>query len=70
MQTSEPLKMPNFREEEPALMGRVAMVGGLARVAQDIPPFVMVDGDSSLLVGLNRVGLRRAGFDHTQISEL
>ena len=29
-------------------VGRLAMVGGLARVAQDIPPFVMIDGDSSL----------------------
>lgn len=51
-------------------VGRIAMVGGLARVAQDVPPFVMVDGDSDLLVGLNRVGLRRAGFTQEQISEL
>lgn len=51
-------------------IGRLAMVGGLARVAQDVPPFVMVDGDSSLLVGLNRVGLRRAGFSSDQVAEL
>ncbi|TWT74659.1 Acyl-[acyl-carrier-protein]--UDP-N-acetylglucosamine O-acyltransferase [Posidoniimonas polymericola] len=49
-------------------IGRVAMVGGLARVAQDVPPFVMIDGDSSLLVGLNRVGLKRAGFSADEIN--
>ena len=44
-------------------VGRVAMVGGMARVTQDIPPFVMIDGGSGAVVGLNRVGLRRAGLD-------
>ena len=43
-------------------IGTLAMVGGQAHVVQDIPPFVTVDGLSSLVVGLNRVGLRRAGF--------
>ncbi len=43
-------------------IGTLAMVGGQAHVVQDIPPFVTVDGLSSLVVGLNRIGLRRAGF--------
>jgi UDP-N-acetylglucosamine acyltransferase len=51
-------------------VGRIAMVGGLARVAQDVPPFVMIDGNSSLLVGLNRVGLRRAGFSPEEICQI
>lgn len=51
-------------------IGRLAMVGGLARVTQDVPPFVMLDGGSSLVVGLNRVGLKRAGLTTSQISEL
>lgn len=51
-------------------IGRLAMVGGMARVIQDVPPFVMIDGSTGLIVGLNRVGLRRAGIDRHQISDL
>jgi UDP-N-acetylglucosamine acyltransferase len=43
-------------------IGRLAMVGGLARVTRDVPPFVTVDGGTAMIVGLNKVGLRRAGF--------
>jgi UDP-N-acetylglucosamine acyltransferase len=51
-------------------VGRLAMVGGLARARQDVPPFVTVDGGSTMVVGLNKVGLRRAGFDRTELSQL
>ncbi|TWT38079.1 Acyl-[acyl-carrier-protein]--UDP-N-acetylglucosamine O-acyltransferase [Posidoniimonas corsicana] len=51
-------------------VGRIAMVGGLARVAQDVPPFVMIDGDSSLLVGLNRIGLKRAGVSPEEVKRI
>lgn len=51
-------------------IGRVAMVGGLARLDQDVPPFVMVDGESNRIVGLNRVGLRRAGVSPQERSEI
>ena len=51
-------------------VGRVAMIGGLARLDQDVPPFVMVDGESNQIVGLNRVGLRRAGVSPQERSEI
>ena len=51
-------------------IGRLAMVGGHARVVQDVPPFVMVDGISGCIVGLNLVGLRRNGFTSQEIVEL
>jgi UDP-N-acetylglucosamine acyltransferase len=51
-------------------IGRLAMVGGLARVRQDIPPFVTVDGGTTMVVGLNKVGLRRAGFTPEQMDQL
>jgi len=51
-------------------IGQLAMIGGHARIKRDVPPFVTVDGDSSTIVGLNVVGLRRAGFTTDQISEL
>lgn len=51
-------------------IGRLAMVGGCTKVVQDVPPFVLTDGATALIVGLNSVGLRRAGFDRQQIFEL
>lgn len=43
-------------------IGSLAMIGGLARITRDVPPFVLVDGSTNCLVGLNSVGLRRAGM--------
>jgi len=43
-------------------IGTLAMVGGQGHITRDVPPYVTVDGLSSLVVGLNSVGLRRAGF--------
>lgn len=51
-------------------IGRLAMIGGMARVTQDVPPFMLVDGGSTTVVGLNRVGIKRAGFSSEQIAEL
>ncbi|MEX2114434.1 MAG: acyl-ACP--UDP-N-acetylglucosamine O-acyltransferase [Pirellulales bacterium] len=51
-------------------VGRLAMIGGCARVVQDIPPYVMVDGRSGLIVGLNLVGLRRNGYTPQDIAQL
>ncbi len=42
-------------------IGRLAMVGGLSKVTQDIPPFMMTDREGSV-AGINLVGLRRAGY--------
>lgn len=41
-------------------IGRLAMIGGLSRVNRDVPPFMLVKGDSEMW-SLNLVGLRRAG---------
>lgn len=43
-------------------VGAYAMVGGHARIIKDVPPFMTVDGQSGLIVGLNSIGLRRNGF--------
>jgi UDP-N-acetylglucosamine acyltransferase len=51
-------------------IGRLAMVGGQAHVVKDIPPFVTVDGKSTFVVGLNLVGLRRAGISREEIDQL
>jgi UDP-N-acetylglucosamine acyltransferase len=51
-------------------IGRYAMVGGQAHITQDVPPYVTIDGLSSRVVGLNTVGLKRAGFSREDISQL
>jgi UDP-N-acetylglucosamine acyltransferase len=51
-------------------IGRHAFVGGMSRVAQDVPPFLKAVGNPMKLYGLNSVGLRRHGFDETVLREL
>jgi UDP-N-acetylglucosamine acyltransferase len=51
-------------------IGRLAMVGGHARVVQDVPPFMLLDGQSGCIVGLNVVGLRRSGHSAGEVADL
>jgi UDP-N-acetylglucosamine acyltransferase len=51
-------------------VGGYSMVGGLARVIKDVPPYVTIDGRSGYVVGLNTVGLRRNGFSNEEIGQL
>jgi len=51
-------------------IGRLAMVGACTKVVQDVPPFVLTDGATALIVGLNKVGLRRADLSREEIFDL
>ena len=51
-------------------IGTLAMVGGQSHVTQDVPPYMMVDGLCSRIVGLNLIGLRRAGFSIEDIKQI
>jgi UDP-N-acetylglucosamine acyltransferase len=51
-------------------IGRNAMIGGGTRVNKDVPPYFMYAGLYVTPVGLNRVGLRRAGFSAEDILAL
>lgn len=51
-------------------VGSLAMLSGHARIVKDVPPFVTVDGQSSYVVGLNLVGLRRAGYTSHDVEQL
>ena len=42
-------------------IGKLAMVGGLSKVVQDVPPFAMTDGRPTKVCDLNVIGLRRSG---------
>lgn len=43
-------------------IGKLTMVGGMSRVTRDIPPFMLAEGSPCKVMGINVVGLRRAGF--------
>ena len=43
-------------------VGRLAYIGGLTRVVQDVPPFMIVEGHPSRVRNINSVGMRRAGI--------
>ncbi len=50
-------------------VGESAMVGGLARITLDIPPFVIA-AERDEIVGLNLAGLKRRGFPDAAVAEL
>ncbi len=51
-------------------VGTAATVGGYGRVTKDVPPYVVLDGQANGIVGLNLVGLRRAGYTRKEIHQL
>ncbi|HJQ24439.1 MAG TPA: acyl-ACP--UDP-N-acetylglucosamine O-acyltransferase [Blastocatellia bacterium] len=51
-------------------LGRLAMLGGNAKIVQDCLPFVTTDGVPGRACGLNVVGLRRAGFTAGELRTL
>jgi UDP-N-acetylglucosamine acyltransferase len=50
-------------------VGRLAIMRGLSRASRDVPPFSIMDNTHEVH-GLNRVGLRRAGFEAAAIRTL
>lgn len=48
-------------------LGEYAMVGGCAKVVQDIAPYMMADGHPAEVRTLNKVGLERNGFTEDAI---
>jgi UDP-N-acetylglucosamine acyltransferase len=49
-------------------MGAHAMCGFQSHVSQDVPPFVMIDGNPASVRGVNAEGLRRRGFSAARIA--
>jgi UDP-N-acetylglucosamine acyltransferase len=48
-------------------IGRMAIVGGCSKVVQDVPPYMLADGNPAETRTLNKVGLERNGVsDDTQ----
>jgi UDP-N-acetylglucosamine acyltransferase len=51
-------------------IGRLAFVGGLSRVTQDVPPFTIVEGNPAEVRGINVVGLRRRNLSEEAVEAL
>lgn len=43
-------------------IGRMAIIGGCSKVVQDVPPFMMADGNPAETRTVNKVGLERNGI--------
>ena len=43
-------------------IGRFAITGGCSKIVQDIPPFMIADGNPAEIRGINLVGLERKNF--------
>lgn len=50
-------------------IGELAMISGKATVVRDVVPFALVERDGRI-AGVNSVGLRRAGLDAREVTEL
>jgi len=51
-------------------IGRYAYCGGMSRIAQDVPPFMLIEGHPARVRRVNDVGLERAGFSSEEIDSL
>jgi UDP-N-acetylglucosamine acyltransferase len=51
-------------------IGRFSFIGGMSRIARDVPPYVRAAGNPIKLYGLNSVGLQRNGVSPEATREL
>ena len=49
-------------------VGAYVMAGFASHISQDVPPFMMVDGNPLAVRGLNAEGLRRRGFSSARVA--
>ena len=51
-------------------IGRFAITGGCSKIVQDVPPFMIADGNPAKVRGINLVGLERSGFPSDKVKEI
>jgi len=51
-------------------IGAHSIIGGCAKIVQDVPPYLIADGNPAHLRGVNHVGLERRGFSEADIKAL
>ncbi len=48
-------------------IGRHAIIGGCSKIVQDVPPFMVADGNPAQVRSYNKVGLERHGFEEQAV---
>ncbi len=48
-------------------IGRHAMLSAMSKIVQDVPPYVIADGNPAIARSINKVGLERHGFSPQQM---
>src|SRR5213078_2183208 len=51
-------------------IGRFAITGGCSKIVQDIPPFMIADGNPAEIRGVNLVGLERKNFTRESVKQI
>ncbi len=51
-------------------VGRHAITGGCSKIVQDVPPFMIADGNPARVRGVNQIGLERHGFPEESVRRL
>ncbi len=51
-------------------IGRHSIVGGCTKIVQDVPPYMIADGNPAEIRGVNQVGLERRGFPAADVRAL
>ncbi len=51
-------------------IGRLAITGGCSKIVQDVPPYMMVDGNPARVRHINQIGLERAGMPKETVRAL
>jgi UDP-N-acetylglucosamine acyltransferase len=51
-------------------VGRMTMVGAQSKVTQDIPPFMLIEGNPAQIRGVNSIGLQRHGVSNEAQAEI
>lgn len=51
-------------------IGSHVMISGMSAIRRDVPPYAMVQGDPAKVIGINRVGMSRKGFDGATLTAI
>ena len=51
-------------------IGRFAILGGCTKIVQDVPPFMIADGNPAEIRGINKVGMERNQFAEEAVKEI
>jgi UDP-N-acetylglucosamine acyltransferase len=51
-------------------IGKHAITGGCSKIVQDVPPYMIADGNPAKVRGFNKIGLERHGFSEEAVRQI